>query len=452
MPMSTRGFDRSASLFAFAGLMCAAYVLCTSPPLLRADSITLNSGRVLTGNIVTGNVVTGNVVAGGGSQTVSLRTSAGLLVVFDRQEVQSIKRAGTPPTNNLANQPGKKPVRQARAKSQLTREQQAWMAKVRSLVDRAYGTQSQQRRRATTELLKIEDENALPALERYLANSPDAQAREFFAKVLRGMPGTKALYRLVYQSLTDRSPAVREAARKAIGPERSDQARSLYRQALKMGNINLVSLAARGIAEIGDPKGETVPYLIEALFYENGRLVGADTPHRDIDLYRIEGIKFENVVNDPWQAYLDEMAQGAAARAAINASPRGHIMTTQDMTNTILQEPAINAITPPMFGARNQQVRFGDFTETAQVHLGNIYNTPLRYTVKGISVNNVNQAVYDTLVQLTGQKLGTNKSNWRRWWASQLKNRAAKQPNPKPGDGSTDRVISKSSTAPENHD
>jgi hypothetical protein len=77
------------------------------------------------------------------------------------------------------------------------------------------------------------------------------------------------------------------------------------------------------------------------------------------------------------------------------------------------------------------------------VTLRDIFNTPIEYSTALVRENNVNSAVYDTLTQITGQQLGNNVGNWRRWWANQLRNRALQKPK------TGDRVISKPTSSPD---
>jgi hypothetical protein len=203
-------------------------------------------------------VVHGHVAAySANSKSITLRTSSGALIVFDRESVKQVKRGADPGPIAAGAKPGSK-------KPHLTAEGEAWMPRIRSHVARLLGT-SEQSRSARAELLRIEDPDSLPALTRYLASHPLPEARLLFVTIARGIHGAKPVYYLVALSLYDPSPQVREEARNAIGPERADFARPLYIEALKTREQRLASLAAKGIAEIGDPNSDAVPYLIDAL-------------------------------------------------------------------------------------------------------------------------------------------------------------------------------------------
>jgi hypothetical protein len=283
--------------------------------------------------------------------------------------------------------------------------------------------------------LKIDDENAIPALSRYLAANPNEESRQFYSKILRNIPGSKAVYCLVWQSIFDQSSNVRDAARKAIGSERSDLARPLYIQALRLGDRDLASLAAKGIAEIGDPNGDSVPYLIDALVFQTVRVVVTSPAVRVLDL---DDINLQNRLN-------------AGAQAAANAPPVLRVPASGGMIvggngfgiANISQFPLEGPFYPPMFGANNPQVKQPAITTTAPVTMRDILNTPVQYSTGLAREMNVNPVVHDTLMQITGQKLGPNIVPWRRWWANQQNNRALQKPK------TADRPISQS---PASHD
>jgi hypothetical protein len=223
----------------------------------RADIVTLDSGAAVRGHVVANSRT---------SKSVTLRTSSGALIVFDRDSVQQVKVGADPRQVAASTKPASKRLR-------LTAEEEAWMPKIRSLVSRLMGASPAQSRSAQAELLKIEDPDALPALTRYLATNRLESVRLLFVMIARGIRGSKPVYYLVAVSLYDPSPQVREEARKAIGSERADFARPLYIQALKTRDQTLATLAAKGIAQIGDPNGDSIPYLIDAMVFRSAQPV-----------------------------------------------------------------------------------------------------------------------------------------------------------------------------------
>jgi hypothetical protein len=413
-----------------AAWVACATLLSFAVDGLSADVITLNGGGT----------AHGKVVSSGSSKTVALTTSAGTLIVFDRQAVKGVKR-----------DPQQKTAKAA--KRQLTPEEKAWLPKVRSLVERAYGPDRDQSRRAVSELLKIDDENAIPALARNLAASRDDESRRFYSTVLHNIPGSKAVYCLVEQSLFDRSPNVRGAARKAIGPERGDLARPLYIEALKVRNPNLASLAAKGIGEIGDPNGDAVPYLIDSLIFQTVHVVATSRPAVNFDSSTLADIVYQNQLNaesqlaantPPAAASPGRISSGTILPyGSMHYGTSGGIPSSPLATADITLPPLYGPINPPMFGAHNPQIKDPAIVTSAPVTVGDIMNAPLQYSTGLEREKNVNQAVYDTLVQVTGQQLGNNVGNWRRWWANQLKNRSLQKPK------SDDQVISKPTVSPD---
>ncbi|HEV3301089.1 MAG TPA: hypothetical protein VG055_15670 [Planctomycetaceae bacterium] len=235
--------------FQRAPLAALAFFILLPLGMGRADIVTLNSGATIHGRLVG---------YSGTSKSVTLRTSSGTLLVFDRDSVKQVKHGADPGQVAAGAKPASKGLR-------LTAEEEAWMPKIRLIASRLLGTSRDQSRSARAELLRIEDPDALPALTRYLASHPLPEARLLFVTIARGIHGAKPVYYLVALSLYDPSPQVREEARNAIGPERADFARPLYIEALKTREQRLATLAAKGIAEIGDPNSDAVPYLIDAL-------------------------------------------------------------------------------------------------------------------------------------------------------------------------------------------
>jgi hypothetical protein len=410
-----------------AAWSAGACLLCFAADPVWADTVTLKAGGAVHGKVVTSHA----------PNSVALETAKGGLIVFNRVDVKSVQRA----QNTAA-----KPAAIGAAKNaQLTPQEKAWMSKIRLLVERANGPDPDRRRKAISDLLNVSDEAAIPALTRHLATSRNDREREFYATVLRNIPGQKAVYFLVRLSMVDGSPAVREAARKAIGEERADLARPLYIQILKVGNPILASLAAKGIGEIGDPHGDAVPYLIESLIFRTARVVATSQAQAVLDAGRLGEINYQNQLN-------------AEAQAAANAPPyvpppKSQMRVGENLMGNVQSmggspmgyanitiPPTMGPMFPPMFGAHNPQIKDPAIQVSSPVTLADIMNTPSRYSTSLVGENNVNPAVYDTLVQLTGQQFGSNLPNWRRFWANQLKNRALKEPK------SRDRVISKSPT------
>jgi HEAT repeat protein len=399
-----------------------ACFFCLAAGPLSADTVTLKSGGA----------VHGKVVKSQDPNAVALLTVKGSLIIFDRSDIKGVQRGQNTAQKSPAN---------AAKKTQLSPQEKAWMAKVRSLLERANSGDPDRRRKAVSDLLNLTDEAAIPALTNYLATSPNERDREFYAKVLQNIPGPRAVYCLVRLSIVDSAAAVRDAARKAIGAERADVARPLYIELLKTRDPVLSSLAAKGIAEIGDPNGDSVPYLIDAVVFTTTRVVATSPAQAVLDA--------EWVTNKNYQDYLNAQAQAAANAPPAPPPPKMQIRVGENLMGSgqsmggspigyanITLPPTMGPMFPPMYGAHNPQ-QAKTLTFSTNVTLGDIMNAPVRYSTGIATDKNVNPAVHDTLVQLTGQQFGSNVPNWRRFWANQLKNRAPQSPKKQ------DRPISK---------
>lgn len=230
--------------------------LGTLSAILLAASTSLADVAILNG----GGVVHGKVNAASGSITVRIRT--GGLIVLEQDAVKQID--GDPHSKKKS--PSQKLTAGRSAKSQLTAKEQAWLPKVHALVARLFSENPDQSRRARMDLLQIADPDAIAGLNRFLRSLPSEPGRRLYVAILRAIPGPEPTGYLVVQSLYDPSSRVRAEARRAIGPQRADAAREMYIECLRMSDEpNLLSFAAQGIGEVGDSRGEAVPYLIESL-------------------------------------------------------------------------------------------------------------------------------------------------------------------------------------------
>jgi hypothetical protein len=208
----------------------------------------------------------------------------------------------------------------------------------------------------------------------------------------------------------------------------------------------LASLAAKGIAEIGDPNGDSIPYLIDAMVFQTVRVVATSPAVKVIDLGVLDAINYQN--------QLDAEAQAAAnappaLRIRVSEAGGGERSTTTASSmggsplgyGNVTIPPMSGPIFPPMFGANNPQIRAPAIVTSAPVTLRDIANMPIQYSTGLARETDINPAVYDTLTQITGQKLGPNVVSWRRWWANQQHNRALQKPK------TADRPISQSPAA-----
>jgi hypothetical protein len=369
------------------GWKYATGAACTTAALLfvacaGADEVTLQSGVIVRGHA-------SEIQLPDHSKAVEIRTASGTLIVFDRDSVKQLKRGAA----------GQKVV-QAANKPRLTAKQQAWMTKVRSLVPRLTSGNRVQAQRARDELLKIDDPDVLPALARYLQQNSDEELRQIYVAILRYLPGSNAVYYLVSQSLFDSSSQIREAARNAIGAERADNARTLYVFALKLGNPSLATRAALAIQEIGDPNGDAIPYLIEALVHDGKRAIILP--------------KTEWVIADDWQSLFTtakiHIISERGGPMGLYDNPPIRIGPIPVMKNA---PPAIQPAPPP----------------PVQIVPINVPVLSILHDKDG------NQTVLEALLKVTNLQpgFGCNRDKWRSWWANEKANRdLQKRPADKP--------------------
>jgi hypothetical protein len=234
--------------------LVAVAVIQSAPGFSVADVITLKSGGAVRGTIVARSPV-----------DLAVRTQTDALIVVELDAIQQIGLASSAavPKHTFARKSAMGSAHSGRRRP--TAQEQAWLGRVRSLAGRLFSDDDARSRQARGELLAIVDPAALPAVCRYLQSAPSMGARQLFVAVVRQIPGDESTGLLVMQSLGDPSPGVRAEARKAIGPERAAAARRMYIECLRSGSPGYSGVAAQGLAEIGDPQVDSVPYLIEAL-------------------------------------------------------------------------------------------------------------------------------------------------------------------------------------------
>jgi HEAT repeats len=359
---------------------CLAGPYLLFPHAALADEVTLQSGGIVHGHVVAAH-----------AKTMEIKTASGAVIVLKAYAVKHVQRdpAGTQKAAVV-----KKP--------RLTPQEQAWMAKVRSMVARLLGDSPEQSRRAKAQLLGIQDPDALPALARYLQHNRNEEARRLYVLILRNMPGAKAVYYLVGQSLFDPSDAVRDGARKAIGSERADSARALYINALKSGNVNLASRAARGIQEIGDPNGVAVPYLINALVFVDTRVI-------TLPGYQEWGWTSPTTLRLPLKVVSAGFGGSDGGSGGLAPGAGGYTLR--------VPAPPAGQASAPAQQPIQWQLLPGDYVPARSV---------------AVPLKDVNPAVLDALVQITDHKYSGNQyspDGWRTWWKSQTALRDRKKPD-----------------------
>jgi len=426
----------------YAVVLAAGGFAMLSAPALWADNVKLDGGGSLNGSVVTS------------SKTVRVRTATGALVVFDRESVKAVNHGHTSPNKTASNGASASPKAPPK-KRKLTPAEEAWMSKVHTLVSRLYGSDREKSQQAKNTLLDIEDSDAIPALSTYLGSSRDEQARHLYVVILHNMKGPKPVYYLVALSLYDASPQIRTEARKAIREDQFDSARILYIAALRSGPPSLARVAAIGIGEIGDPRGDSVPFLINALV-GYGTVATMTEPAQYGLLYTVTvaatpGLNFSgmafNIPNSGMTftgtsisgIYLTPAGMAEAEAALKKVTGPGQSL---GIGGTIYVQGAFNGQVAKDFTPNSPGMPDVELTETLYAGAGgvpqgsqffrdNVYSLPV-YGVtspthdKRIRGKVDHPEVLDALLKITDQKhpgYGYNQDRWRSWWANEKTNR-----------------------------
>jgi hypothetical protein len=440
--MNTQGIIRFATVLAVGtGLLLAAGPLC-------ADSVKLNGGGSLNGSVTTG------------SKAVSVRTSSGAVVVFDRAVVKQVTHGRTSSAKTASNSP----IANAHSKKpRLTPEEEVWMPKVRGLISRLSGGDRARLQQARTALLKIDETDAIPALSSHLGNSRNEGSRRLYAAILHNMKGPKPVYSLVALSLYDPSPEIRSDARKALHEDQLDSARLLYIAALRSGSPALARTAAVGLGEIGDPRGDSVPYLINALV-SYGTIARLRAPAQSSVLYtNAIYVSSGLTLNDSNAADPGRSASASITAGAPGSGPTSNeesVAATQAATSPGQQPPAGTPVNNPgqlggqaawtsmpnSAGTSNMQMTTASAADPATPTEAELYEPPkcCKHHDRPLSGYIDHPEVLDALLKITDQPhpgFGFNRDRWRSWWANEKTNRDLQKP------GVPDRVVSSNSVS-----
>jgi hypothetical protein len=414
--------------------------------LLSADTVKLDGGGSLSGSVTTG------------AKSVAVRTLTGGLIVFDRAEVKQVTHghAGAakkaPANANVKAQPKKR---------KLAPEEEAWMPKIRVLVSRLYGSDREKSQQAKNRLLNIDDPDAIPALSTHLGSSRDDEARHLYVVILHNMKGPKPVYYLVALSLYDSSPQIRSEARKAIREDQLDSARLLCIAALRSGPPSLARVAAVSLGEIGDPRGDSIPYLINALV-SYGTVATMTEPAQygvlyNVTIYATPGLK----LNDPSLINAGQVTGSSTlpvvlASGSPNAEAAALLRRGEQVLTGTLYDPALFRFGGQL--ARDFTPNSKGMPEVAAMDHGTFLVTPVvadKYEqpivgqvcaprdkkIRGLVDH---PEVLDALLKITDQKhpgYGFNQDQWRSWWANEKTNRDLQKP------AKPDRVTSAGGTA-----
>jgi hypothetical protein len=405
--------------FRWAALLAAGSVLFLNAELLLADNVKLEGGGSLNGSVTTG------------SKAVSVRTSSGAVIVFDRSAVKQVTHGYASAVKTTSNSPNSN-VKARSKKRKLTPEEAAWGPKIRSLISRLAGGDRAKSQQARTTLLNIDETDAIPALSSHLGSSGNEQARHLYVVILHNMKGPRPVPYLVALSLLDRSPEIRSQARKAIREDQLDSARVLYIEALRSGPPGLGRIAAVGLGEIGDPRGDCVPYLINALV-SYGTVATMNQPAQfgvlyGVTVYATPGLNLNNAT----------FASAGQAPASVDSTSTRSSATdgTSKRTATADQSCRNDASgTSPQAPSNH----------VAPVAIQEAYEQPIVAKKCGKSDRPLygeidHPEVLDALLKITDQPhpgYGFNRDSWRSWWANEQANRNLQKP------ATPDKVVSR---------
>lgn len=394
----------------------------------RADNVKLDGGGSLSGSVASG------------SKSVSVRTSTGAVVVFDRAAVKQVNHGHSSATKAASTANSQK-------KRKLTPEEEKWMPKIHSLVSQVNGSNRDKAVQARNAFLKIDDPDVIPALSKYLGSGRDDEARHVYIVILHNMRGPKPVYYLVAVSLYDSSVQIRHESRQAIREDQLDSARHLYIAALRSGPPRLARIAAVGLGEIGDPRGESVPYLINALVHYG--IVATMTEPAEYGvlyyntIYATPGLK----LNDPSLIY-DGQTVGSST-IPVYLGPSG--MTPSEEARALAKVRNLGHPVPLTSGLDSHVDLSARGTGTYLVTpaVADVYRQPVIGEIspahdKKIRGKADHPEVLDALLKITDQKYpghGFNQDRWRSWWAVEKINRDLQKP-PTP-----DRVVPAGNTA-----
>ncbi|HET6325216.1 MAG TPA: hypothetical protein VFG04_11120 [Planctomycetaceae bacterium] len=417
-------------------IVCSA--LGGNAGVLCADNVKLDGGGSLNGSVTTG------------TRAVSVRTASGAVLVFDRTAVKQVTHGHGVAAKTVSNSPNANAKSRSK-KRKLTLVEEAWGPKVRSLISRLAGGDRAKSQQAHTTLLNIDETDAIPALSSYLGSSGNEEARHLYVAILHNMKGPKPVYYLVALSLFDRSPEIRSQARGAIREDQLDSARLLYIEALRSGPPRLARIAAIGLGEIGDPRGESVPYLINALVSYGTVATMNRAPQfgtlYSVTVYSTPGLNLNNssfASAGQAPASIDSTSprtssgDEASKKTATTNQSSGSEATANDPVGSGGQggqntTPGSNA-TPKLQASSTSASAQGNHSMPAPIQ--DTYEQPIVAKKCG----NPDRPLYgeidhpevlDALLKITDQPhpgYGFNRDRWRSWWANEQANRDLQRP------------------------
>jgi len=414
--------------------LAAGITLWLQAALLSADSVKLNGGGALNGSVTTN------------SKSITVRTPSGAVIVFDRGDVMQVTHGKALVSMTVSKSANSKTKSQPK-KRKLTAQEDAWMPKVRQVVGRLHAADPEKPRRAQTELLNIDETDALPALSTYLGSSRSAESRRLYVVILHNIKGSKPVYYLVALSLFDPFPEIRDEARRALRDDQLDPARRLYINALRSGAPRLARIAAVALGETGDPRGDSVPYLIDALVTYG--TVAAMRSRSTADLIYMNTMSATPGLNlnDAASMLMGSSQRGQSPPpelSATQANPNscdpqqsGNKSPTSQATPSALASQVAGSTSQSNSGTSGTTLTEDELYEPPHSRCKKKHDSPLQGYVD-------HPEVLDALLKITDQPhpgYGFNQDRWRSWWANEKTDRDLQKP------AARDRVVAGGGTA-----
>jgi hypothetical protein len=426
--MSIRGGCRWVAVVTAASLLQAAKPLA-------ADSVKLQNGGTVAGSVTTG------------TKQVSVRTATGALIVFERAAVKQVVRGHSPPKSSPT--VASTSSRASSKKLLLTAAEDNWVPRVHGLVSRLFGGDREKSRQARRALSQIDDVDAVPALSVSLGSSRNVEARHLYVVILHNLTGPKPVYYLVALSLFDPSPEIRADARQALRAEQLESARLFYIAALRSGTPALARRAAIALGEIGDPRGDSVPYLIDALVsYGTIASLRATAQYNVVYMNTIDATPGLKISDANLHSHATGTAPPRPARDGSGTPPNPADAVTRSDENAGQPLPSSSANSNGGYVARNADftpsfatpvvtpmTMTGSLSPTNPIIADESYDPPKKKCGshdRPLTGYVDHPEVLDALVKVTDQQspgYGFNQDRWRTWWMNEKTNRDLQKPN-----------------------
>lgn len=255
---------------------------------------------------------------------------------------------------------------------ELERER-GWFQKVRVWHTWLKGESNDRRRKAIGELKELDDQNAAPAVIKFLGQDPSVDIRKLAVAVLIKISGGKAAVGLVKLALFDESEDVRSVALDGIGHEYTEHAQAAFIKALRSDYNAVVCRAATALGKMGDRNA--VGPLIDALVTTHHYQVAMDVPNNMTYSFTTDG---------------------------------GFGSSSPSLPPGLMNAVRTGQVPPPIMAPPSD---------------------PPPKKLVTVNVEHFNSEVLGALGSLTQQNFGYDRRTWNLWWAAE-KNAGGKLPKP----------------------